>query len=503
MLRARGTKGGAFHSFQKNCRVFTSEVVASNDAAARRDFRFPPKHCRQEKNAAQPRATQSPLTGPPSFLQKNNQHHRFALDLLHHTMDRRTYESPMDWEYHSQPPMDQSSPFAKLSQKQPTCKPFARARSASRGVPSANPLPSLPLLLPCELRAVEDADRAPLSTATFASSPTKLQSPNPNPFAFGATAKASPLKPQDQPRPPHATLFNPQLQHKPSAPAFRNPAFTTPQRRMDELVFSEYSGAESSPALTDTSEMPADTPEFDREDEALGKLTLTPAAGRTLFSKTLLRNHVSGRGEIARGNRDKVRKRKRLQGDRDVGSVRPRLPHDSDDSDSDWEQGSGTGNKAKKAGKAAKRGWFSNFLSAISDHPSAPAILSKWLQLGVNVILLGTVLFGIFAMLSQVRSDLAHATEKARTALINEASLCADNFQKNACSPRASRPPALDGPCNEWEACMNQDSSAVLVTHVTMQNVAEILNEFFGALTFKTWVSLQTVHPLLRFANAC
>jgi hypothetical protein len=175
-----------------------------------------------------------------------------------------------------------------------------------------------------------------------------------------------------------------------------------------------------------------------------------------------------------------------------VGSVRPRLPHDSDDSDSDWEQEAGAGSKAKRTGKTARRGWFNNFLSAVSDHPSAPAILSKWLQLGVNVILLSTVLFGIFAILSQVRSDLAHATEKARAAVINEASVCAENFRKNACAPRASRPPALDGPCNEWEVCMNQDASAILITHVTVQNVAEILNDLVGALTFKTWVSINS-----------
>ncbi|KAG7291951.1 hypothetical protein NEMBOFW57_001980 [Staphylotrichum longicolle] len=333
---------------------------------------------------------------------------------------------------------------------------------------------------------MEKTDHHPSHIATF-NSPSKLRSTNPNPFAFGATPKgSSPLKPQDQPRPPHASFFNPQLPRKPTAPAFRNPAFTTPQKRIDELAFSEYSGAESSPALTDTSEMPADTPEFDREEDDIGKLTLTPAAGRTLFSKTLLRNHASGRGEIARGNRDKVRKRKRLQGDRDVGSVRPRLPHDSDDSDSDWEEGPGATGKKKKDGKTAQRGWFKNFLSAVSDHPSAPAILSKWLQLGVNLILLSTVLFGIFAILSQIRSDLSHASEKARAGIINEMSVCAENYRKNACAPRANRPPALDAPCNDWEMCMNQDPS-VMVLQVSAKNVAEIMNEFVSVMTFKTW----------------
>ncbi|KAK4103369.1 hypothetical protein N658DRAFT_446030 [Parathielavia hyrcaniae] len=357
-------------------------------------------------------------------------------------MERRTFEGPMDWEYQSQPPVDQSSPFAKFSQKQPA--------------------------------------------STF-NSPSKLRSPNPNPFAFPGTPKGPPLKPQEHLRPPHATFFSPQLQSRPSGPAFRNPAFTTPQKRLDELVFSEYSGAESSPAMTDTSEMPADTPEYDRAEEDIGKLTLTPSAGKTLFSKTLLRNHASGRGEILRGNRDKVRKRRRTQGDKDVGSVRPRLPHASDDSDSDWEEGSAAGTKRSKDGKTGRRGWFNNFLSAVSDHPSAPAILSKWLQLGVNVILLSVVLFGIFAILTQIRSDLSHASEKARAAIVNEMSICAENFRKNGCSPRANRPPALDGPCNEWEACMNQDASAVMKVQVSARNVAEIMNEFVGVLTFKTW----------------
>ncbi|KAK3898087.1 Di-sulfide bridge nucleocytoplasmic transport domain-containing protein [Staphylotrichum tortipilum] len=355
-------------------------------------------------------------------------------------MDRRTYEGPMDWEYQSQPPVDHSSPFAKFSKQ---------------------------------------------ATSTF-NSPSKLRSTNPNPFAFGDAPKSSPLKPQGQPRPPHASFFNPELQRKPTAPAFRNPAFTTPQKRVDELLYSELSGAESSPALTDASPMPAETPD-EREEQDVSKLTMTPSAGRTLFSKTVLRNHASGRGEIARGSRDKVRKRKRQQGDRDVGSVRPRLPHDSDDSDSDWPEGSGSGTKRGKDKRATKAGWFKNFLSAVSDHPSAPAILSKWLQLAVNVILLSTLLICVFAILTQMRSDLAHANEKARAAIINEMSICAENFQKNACSPRAKRAPALDGPCNEWDACMKRDPYAEGMIISSLAKLAEMMNEFVGILTFKTW----------------
>ncbi|KAH6630586.1 Di-sulfide bridge nucleocytoplasmic transport domain-containing protein [Chaetomium sp. MPI-SDFR-AT-0129] len=373
-------------------------------------------------------------------------------------MNRRTYEGPMDWEYEGgKRPMDLSSPFAKLAKDHPN---------------------------------------------SSLSSPTKPQSSNPNPFAFPGTPRETPLKPspfkqspfktQDQPRPPHASFFTPRLEHKPSAPAFRNPAFTTPQRRLDELVFSPYSGAESSPAMTDTSDMPAETPEFDRDDEIL-RSPVTPSAGRSLISRTLLKNHASGRGEILRGNRDKVRKRKRQQGDRDVGSVRPRLSHDSDDSDSDWEDGQDSPEKERKAATVPQRGWFSGFLSAISDHPSAPAILSKWLQLGFNIVMVSLAVFGLLFVVYQIRSDLSYANEKARAALTHEMATCATDFVKNNCDPAGKRPPALEEQCNRWEACMNQDASAIMQLQVSVRNIAEIVNEFVGVLTVKAWVFMLSL----------
>lgn len=37
---------------------------------------------------------------------------------------------------------------------------------------------------------------------------------------------------------------------------------------------------------------------------------------------------------------------------------------------------------------------------------------------------------------------------------------------------------------------MNQDASAIMKVQVSARNVAEIMNEFVGVLTFKTWVRL-------------
>ena len=76
---------------------------------------FNHKHCEQEKTVAQPRGPE--LICAYSYLQTTE-----LLLSTCSTMDRRTYEGPMDWEYQSQPPVDHSSPFAKFSQKQPACK---------------------------------------------------------------------------------------------------------------------------------------------------------------------------------------------------------------------------------------------------------------------------------------------------------------------------------------------------------------------------------------------
>lgn len=369
----------------------------------------------------------------------------------------------MDWEYQSTGPIDMSSPFAKVSQGPRT---------------------------------------------TSFESPSKFGRQTPNPFAAaaGSSSHASsiPLSPskQQQPLPPHSTFFNPklqpQLQNKFSAPPFRNPAFTTPQKRVDELAFSEVSGAESSPAMTDVSEMPEDTPEADRSED-FGRMTITQStASRSLFGSKA-RSRTPGRGELRRRDPDrylrgKVRKRTRQAGDRDVGSVRSRLPHGSEDSDSDWEEQDGGKGKRRN-----KPGFFAGMLSAIGNNPSVPIILSKWVQLTVNVVIIGGVLWFFWGAISMVRSDLAHATEKARSVVLAEMQACTHEYTKNRCSPKSERLPALAAVCDEWEACMNQDPTSVMKVQVSARNVAEIINEFVGVMSLKAWVSIRVLALILFF----
>ncbi|KAK3497066.1 Di-sulfide bridge nucleocytoplasmic transport domain-containing protein [Neurospora hispaniola] len=347
-------------------------------------------------------------------------------------MDRRGNESPMEWEFDNKPPVDHTSPFASLLSKQP-----------------------------------------PLSS--FSSQPSKTSNPT-----FGATSAAPQSnvvnEHRDTLKPPN-TSFNPQLHNKPTAPQFRNPAFTTPQKRPDEQTLE--SPSEASPAMTDISEMPPDTPETMFDDSfRIPATAYTPLqAGKAMFSRQYFQN----------GRPRQVRKRKRQRGDRDVGSVRSRLDHASDESDNDWEEGVRPGRRRSSTDKNASSGWLTSFLDTVSKYPAAPAVLSRWLQFVINTFLIGVILFAVFSCVMAVRNDLSRAADRARSNLMHEISQCTSNYHKNLCAPKLNRAPALELPCNEWEACMNQDPSTVMMTQISARNMAEILNEFFTIISYKTW----------------
>ncbi|OAA63524.1 nuclear envelope protein [Niveomyces insectorum RCEF 264] len=426
-------------------------------------------------------------------------------------MSRRTFEGPMDWEYqNSRGPVDISSPFSQLPQRSFMGSSF-NTDSPSRSNRPANPFAGLGMA--------------------------------------GASSRAAPSSPSKQafPRPPSSACFQPPVAAAgarsafPAASPFRNPAFTTPQKRVEEL-FSECSGAEESPAnASDASMQPADTPpEAERLDRAFAHATITPAS---LVKRRLFRENqgavaapapaasssssswsfftgsrgAPGRGEVPRGKlghvlggpRDRVRKRRRQGSDKDVGSMRWRA-HDGggvyasgeeedgeeeeDDGDVSTSSATTRGERGdRKKGVAGqpppprKRGAVAGLFAAIHDHPNVPLILSWWVQLGMNVFFMAVVVWLVWGGIAMMRADIAHAADAARSQLLSQMNDCAHEYTKNRCAPKAERLPALNVVCSEWEVCMNQDPSSVMKMQVSAKNVAEIINEFVGAMSIKAW----------------
>ncbi|KAJ4311108.1 hypothetical protein N0V84_010612 [Fusarium piperis] len=368
-------------------------------------------------------------------------------------MDRRTFEGPMDWEYQDSGPFDPTSPFTHA------------AKSNSQNV--------------------------------FAS-PSK--SSRPNPFAnLGTPTKA---------QPPQASFFTPQLPSKAAAPPFRNPAFTTPRRPFEDLALSEASGAEDSPAQTEVSDYPNDTPEADRMSDVTMSGVSSPSKVDKSFrygkSPFAIKKHTSGRGEI-RPTRDLsvtdiMRKRKRHNLDKDVGSiVRSRWEESEADSDDSVAPKQHRLRNKRKA-KEPPKGFLGRLFHILEEHPNAPDNLYRWIKLLVNFFLVSIFVYIGWSVVDTIQTDIYNANEFARLEITGKIAECANHYALNGCE-RKDRPPALDSMCDGWKTCMDQNPGSIMRVKVTVKQVAEIINEFSETMNMKAWGFFLTVLIFCVFAN--
>ncbi|KAG7123133.1 hypothetical protein HYQ45_014080 [Verticillium longisporum] len=356
-------------------------------------------------------------------------------------MDRRTYESPMEWEYQDQRgPLDATSPFSHVAKSQATRIDF--------------------------------------------SSPSKFSSSRPNPFASSPSKPLPPL--------PQTSLFSPRIQHSSTAPPFRNPAFTTPRKPFDETLFSE---AESSPALTEASDLPNDTPDVDRTtDLTMGGMSPSRINKNLRYARSPgqhLKRHMPGKGEISRAHRDHagaLRKRKRHNYDRDVGNVRydsSRETSASDSEDEDEYQRQKQGVKGSKKKSGASKGWFETIVQTINQNPNMPDNLAKWMTFFVNAGVVSVFLYFGWSLFSTVSTDIANAHDAARRDIVTKALECNNQYILNGCEKKDR--PALKAMCDEWDECRIQDPESIMRVKNTAKQVAEVINEFAGTMSLHAW----------------
>ncbi|TVY43750.1 Nucleus export protein [Lachnellula subtilissima] len=292
---------------------------------------------------------------------------------------RRTHESPMDWEWQTKGPTDPNSPF-----------------------PQFKPQPGLN---------------------------SNFESPKPSSSFINSSSTA--------------------------ATPFRNPSFTTPRKPFDPDLFSEASGAESSPADNADAE---DTPDAQKASTTTAAFT-GGSEKKQLFGRygASFLGYSPGRAEQRRGKygnalAQKVRKRKRME--RDYSVVKSH--RDDWDSESD----SGASRPTSKGKNENKPGWISEFLNGIESRPNLPNLLSFYTQLGFNLFLLGLTVFGIYTFWTAVRADVDNAAGEARAEVMAEIGKCARDYVDNRCGPDM-RLPALENVCNAWALCMNRDPNSV------------------------------------------
>ncbi|KAI1505966.1 Di-sulfide bridge nucleocytoplasmic transport domain-containing protein [Biscogniauxia marginata] len=372
-------------------------------------------------------------------------------------MDRRTYESPMDWEYQNHGPMDPSSPFVQSTRQAQSKNTFG---SSAFGTFNQNPFTRTQ------------------STPSKSAAPTALNPPS--------IFSGSPLK------------------RMTTAPPFRNPAFTTPRKPFDSDTISEYSAAESSPAATDASDFP-ETPEHDQSYD-LGHMTITPATMNK--NKSLVAKKASGKGEIARtifASRDKVRKRKRYNSDRDISGYRLPYIQQEEWDDSDYESDESTFEPGKplksQSKKQSKDGWFGNFLAVVQRHPYAPSILGYWLNFAFSFFCVMGSLWILWAIVAGLREDFSAARQAVRDEINGEIGKCIANYKDNKCEPLEQRLPAMHGLCEQWASCMVQNPDSVKNVQLGAKNIVEIVNEIIDTMSYKTIALFVLLFAIFLFSG--
>lgn len=344
--------------------------------------------------------------------------------------------------------------------------------------------------------------RIPQLIVSFAvfSSPSK-PSLRPNPFAnLGTPSRA---------RPPQSSFFTPQVPPKAAAPPFRNPAFTTPRRPFEDLALSEASGAEDSPAQTEVSDFPNDTPEVDHTSDinmggmaSPSKIDKSYRYNKAPFSS---KKHTPGRGEI-RTSRDLsvsefIRKRKRHNLDRDVSNI-TRHRWTESDSDSGDSIAPRRRSRGKKKKKETPKGFLGSLFHILDEHPNAPDNLYRWVKLLVNFFLVSVFVYIGWSIVSTIKTDIENANEMARIEIMGRITECQTKYTINSCSNNDR--PALQPSCDEWFECMTQNPEAIMRVKVTAKQIAEIINEFSDAMNLKAWVSyfqIMTNYPQLTMVR--
>jgi hypothetical protein len=235
--------------------------------------------------------------------------------------------------------------------------------------------------------------------------------------------------------------------------------------------------------------------------------TITPSKVDKAFR---YKRHAPGKGELPSRHRgysatDVIRKRKRHNHDKDVSCVRQHqlVGWQGSGDESDYS----VDGEAEKRGKGGKRqteqqgkpGWMRSVFTFMSDFPTSPHLIFQWVQLGVNILLTSAFVYFAWSIFDTVRSDIRNANDAARAEILSRILSCQNQYTSNQCANNDR--PALKAACEEWYECMSQDPDAVYKIKATVKQVAEIINEFSGAMHLRAWVccSLSTKSYISNF----
>ncbi|KAH3679442.1 hypothetical protein WICMUC_000987 [Wickerhamomyces mucosus] len=124
--------------------------------------------------------------------------------------------------------------------------------------------------------------------------------------------------------------------------------------------------------------------------------------------------------------------------------------------------------------------------------PQLPYILSLYLQLFFNVIIVSILLYFVYSFISTVRADVENKVDSYATDILQEIALCTREYHRNHCQP-GQRVVALEAACSKWEKCMNRDPTTVGRAKIGAETFAEIINGFIKPISWKSMFFLLLI----------
>ncbi|GAA6064626.1 hypothetical protein JCM10212_006071 [Sporobolomyces blumeae] len=116
---------------------------------------------------------------------------------------------------------------------------------------------------------------------------------------------------------------------------------------------------------------------------------------------------------------------------------------------------------------------------------NTPYVLLGYLQFGsltlLAVLTLSLLVLFLYTLYTDIQARLASLTISLQAEILS----CAKAYVDNRCEP-ATRIPAIERSCREWEECMNQEVVVGGKTRVVAETLAEIVNGFVDVISFKT-----------------
>lgn len=128
-------------------------------------------------------------------------------------------------------------------------------------------------------------------------------------------------------------------------------------------------------------------------------------------------------------------------------------------------------------------------LKAFWLNPGTPALIALYLQVGFNVIMLGTLLYALYIFYLTICNDVDLKVEEYATDIVEQIAKCTHEYVRNGCEP-SKRVPAMEAACQQWDRCMQRNPQEIGRAKVSAETFGMIIDAFFQPIGVKSMIFL-------------